>query len=211
MSRSPTDTPNLVDQVIARKPLQRAQKAVGELHEVVADCATSRFECNAPERSLFYVFASVFVAMGLAAVTGVMAFSSIIPGAIAYAIYYDGAPGTRLKRAYKSVRGAASKLHEGPQQQLRQFAKTAKELFLYARLAVAQETVANAVDRPAWRVRQLERKGLRLVDRTARKLHLTDLERGKLRAAFRAGQLPRPNAYVQKLTEHTLRANAALG
>jgi hypothetical protein len=216
MPRSPTASSNLVDQVIARKPTRNALEAVEALRNTVASNVFNRFHYEAPESSFIYVVACEVVGGFLSLVAMVAsagasaAFLSLAIAPAFFAFLYQGAPNRQLAHACKKVLASASKVPEASQKHLREFTKTAKRLFLYARVAVAQQAVASAVDRPAWRVRQLERKGLRLVERTATKLQLTTLERGELRAAFKAGQLPRPEAYTQALDKHMERVTSAL-
>jgi hypothetical protein len=224
MSRPDSVSTDLVDQVIAQKPLHAANDAIAAMKRLIELNVEDRYDgIRIPGHYASHAYRVLFgipIVGGLGLMAGLVGLMplayacwSALPAMLAAPFLYDTYIYTDqfvFRKGCSEVSATASVLPKETQRSLQRFLDTAKRVFLLARVAVVQEDIAAGIRRSPRALRSLEHSGLLLLDRAANSLSLDDGERGRLRAAFRAGQLPKPQKYVEELRQEYEIARQAL-
>lgn len=219
--------PSLVERVQLCKPFNEASRAIKDVEELIDHCVTTEFQGTpALDRkadyylcfggfSFFYVVPAGGIAMSLgapAAVVGIamcLTIPTLMIGLPIYAFLAFG-PQSELRRSCKRVLAAASALPVASQESLVELMHSARRAFHLGKISLVQDKILSNTGQSLRRLRFLERRGIRLVDKAARELRLNENERQCLREAFRAGNLPPVQTYVDAMRENSSRARRVL-
>ncbi len=210
--------PTLVDQVIQRRPTHHVKLALSALRDTVEFNINDGFRGNEPPKfsarwawGLFPL--GVFIALGGVAITSGMSsaaafvaflvttFGIGVPmmfGSVAY-LSYKSRPASQLDTSRRVLEKASRGIADATRSRLKRFAALTERLFLVAGISTVQERIRGGDGLSPRRLRKLEKEGLSLVDEAASALRLSPPERGQLKAAFQAGQMPRPEEYLRVL------------